>query len=100
MPKFQNFDDFYLHHYLEAHRLRVTKNWHFLGTTVFLILFCLSFVLHIVPLIPIGIGCAYGCAWFSHLYFEKNMPATFEYPLWSVRGDFRMFITHLSKEPP
>jgi hypothetical protein len=33
---------------------------------------------------------SYSVAWFSHFVIEKNNPASFGHPLWSLRGDFRM----------
>jgi hypothetical protein len=33
----------------------------------------------------------YGFAWTGHFVFEKNRPATFKHPFYSLIGDFRMF---------
>ncbi|MNI92692.1 hypothetical protein D3C73_1505200 [compost metagenome] len=33
----------------------------------------------------------YGFAWVGHFFFEKNRPATFTHPLYSLIGDFVMF---------
>jgi hypothetical protein len=33
----------------------------------------------------------YSFAWVGHFFFEKNRPATFQHPFYSLLGDFVMY---------
>ena len=39
---------------------------------------------------------SYGAAWASHFFIEKNKPATWGHPFWSLRGDLQMIRTMLA----
>lgn len=87
---FKSFSDFYPF-YLSEHSKSLTKLFHFIGTLLVSILFLLyvyTFDLVYAYLMPL---CGYGLAWFSHFFIEKNNPATFKHPLYSLRADFVMF---------
>jgi len=43
---------------------------------------------------------AYGFAWVGHFFFEKNTPATFIYPSYSLLGDFRMWFETITGKMP
>ena len=34
--------------------------------------------------------CGYGFAWFGHFFVEKNQPATFRHPFYSLAADYVM----------
>lgn len=87
---FQSLKDFYPY-YLAEHQKTPTRVLHFLGT-LFVIALLTFFIVtgHFFLLILMPV-VGYGFAWVSHLYFERNKPATFKYPLYSLASDFVLF---------
>lgn len=87
---FKSFADFYLF-YLGEHSNIMCRKLHFLGTSgviALLLLFFFTGNLWLLAMIPLS---GYGFAWVGHFGFEKNKPASFKHPLYSLMGDFRMF---------
>lgn len=87
MKTFKEFWPFYL----QEHSNPLNRRLHFVGTFfVHVVLLYALFTQQWVMLwlLPV-IG--YGFAWVGHFIIEKNRPATFKHPLWSLRGDFKMF---------
>ena len=85
-----SFAEFYPR-YLREHSKRGTRVLHFIGTTLFLLLLVLAVVWQRFNLIPLGIVAAYGFAWIGHFFVERNRPATFQHPWYSLLGDFRLY---------
>ena len=42
-------------------------------------------------LLAIAVVQGYAFAWVGHFFFERNRPATFKYPVFSLMGDWRMW---------
>jgi hypothetical protein len=90
MKRFSSFKEFYPY-YLEEHKLPRTKLFHFIGTLA-AIIFLVELAYTQNPFYILGaLLSGYGAAWISHFFVEKNKPATFKYPLYSLLGDYRMF---------
>ena len=89
---FSEFHPFYIH----EHSNRTCRRIHVVGAALVLVVLAVAIVtanpwwLLGMPLI------GYGFAWVGHFFFEKNRPATFKYPLWSLMGDWRMFVETVS----
>ncbi len=77
-------------YYLREHSLPLTRWLHFLGTSVAVCLAVTAGLTGKAYLLPFALFSGYGFAWVSHFTLEKNRPATFKYPLWSLFSDFRM----------
>lgn len=88
--QFRSFAEFYPY-YLGEHSNPTCRRLHFVGTSLVIALLAYTIgsgkwlLLLAVPVF------GYGFAWVGHFFFEKNRPATFTHPLYSLAGDFVMF---------
>jgi hypothetical protein len=88
--QFDSFSDFYPY-YLQEHANATCRILHFIGSWLVLGVIGLSIyssnaaLLWLIPII------GYGFAWVGHFFFEKNKPATFKHPFYSLLGDWVMF---------
>ena len=78
-------------HYLLEHQNFTSRVLHFIGTAGFLSLIFWALFSQTWWLLACGPLCGYGFAWIGHFFFEKNRPATFKFPLYSLVSDFIMF---------
>ena len=88
--RFNSFAEFYPY-YLEEHRNPTCRRLHYAGSLLVLVVLGYALLsgqwLWLLALPVIG----YGFAWIGHFAFERNRPATFQYPLYSLMGDWVMF---------
>ncbi len=87
--RYTRFADFYPY-YLQEHSHPVCRRLHYVGSL--LVLGLLAYALasgHWLWLLAVPL-VGYGFAWIGHFVFEKNRPATFSYPLYSLMGDWVM----------
>ena len=88
--EFKTFSEFYPY-YLSEHGDKLNRRLHFTGLLAALITLAIAIVSKnwvLLILVPIF---GYGLSWIGHYFIEKNKPATFKYPLYSIMGDFVMF---------
>lgn len=77
--------------YLSQHESRTNRRLHFIGTTIVILIVALAIVTrnyYYLLALPIA---GYGFAWVGHFVYEKNKPATFQYPFYSLACDFVMY---------
>ncbi|WP_447728798.1 Mpo1-like protein [Sphingomonas koreensis] len=82
-------------YYLREHAKAQTRALHYAGTTLTFIALAAGIWLNSWWFLAIPLA-GYGFAWGAHFGVEKNRPATFTYPLWSLVSDYRMFFLWLT----
>jgi len=88
-PAFSSFKEFYPY-YLGEHSNSVCRALHYIGSTLALLILVYSLISATYFGILAALLVGYGFAWTGHFFFEHNRPATFQYPLWSLIGDWVM----------
>lgn len=81
--------------YLAAHSRPATRAIHMAGTAAGILLILAAIAFRNPWLIAGAIVAGYALAWASHGLVERNRPATFDHPLWSIFSDFRMLFLWL-----
>jgi hypothetical protein len=88
--RYGTFADFWPY-YLREHSKPSTRAYHYVGTSLVVGLAAAALARRkpwLLAAIPVA---GYGLAWAGHALAERNRPATFTYPSWSLRADFRMW---------
>lgn len=89
--KYSSVSEFYPY-YLQEHKNKTNRRLHFVGTLLLLLVAAFMVITQnwiLVFALPV---LGYGFAWFGHFVIEKNRPATFTYPIYSLICDFKMFV--------
>lgn len=88
--RYQSFDEFFPF-YLREHSNPANRRLHFVGTSAGV---CAAVAAIVTGHGLLALGApllGYGAAWYGHFFIEGNKPASFKYPWWSFRGDFKMY---------
>jgi hypothetical protein len=85
--KYSTLMEFYPY-YLSEHQNGTCRVLHFIGTALVFMVLAKALLTQkwlLLAMIPV---VGYGFAWIGHAFYEKNKPATFKYPFYSLASDF------------
>jgi hypothetical protein len=89
-PEMRTFEDFWPY-YVRQHANETNRTLHVVGMTLTLGSVAAGLLTRRASFFLAAPVFGYGFAWVGHFFVEGNKPATFTYPLWSLRGDLLMW---------
>ena len=97
--QYRSFREFYPA-YLAEHENPTCRRLHFVGTALVLLAIMMAVITREWLWLLAAPVLGYGFAWIGHFVFERNRPATFRHPLYSLAGDFVLFRDMLTRKIP
>lgn len=88
--RYTRFSEFYPF-YLSQHQSRLCRRAHFLGSSSALAALVQFGASRDPVWLLVALASGYGAAWIGHFVFEKNRPASFSQPLYSLMADWVMY---------
>ncbi|MCR9240658.1 MAG: DUF962 domain-containing protein [Rhodobiaceae bacterium] len=82
-------------YYLQEHSVSTCRTMHYIGTALSIAALGMGVFVNAWWLLAAPLS-GYFFAWVAHFTIEKNKPATFTYPLWSLVSDYRMFFAWIA----
>jgi hypothetical protein len=98
-PRLASYDEFW-RFYLREHARPATRGLHYVGTSLTVLCLLAAIVTANPWFLLAMIVLGYAPAWLGHFTVERNRPATFRYPVWSLISDFRLYAVWISGRLP
>ena len=95
VKRFATYAEFWPH-YLREHSRSATRTLHYIGTGLGVLCALYGVASQLWWLLAVALVAGYGPAWIAHGFVERNRPATFTHPWWSLISDFRMMALWLT----
>lgn len=87
--EFRTLEEFWPY-YVKEHQNPLTRQLHFIGSANLLVWLLLAALRRNPFLLGVAVVSSYLIAWIGHFFVEKNIPATFKYPLLSAIAEMVM----------
>ena len=78
-------------YYVREHSRSATRWLHFIGNTNLFLWILLAIFYRSLTFLLIAVISSYALAWIAHFFVERNIPATFRYPLKAAICDMVMY---------